>query len=148
MSEIMIRDISGNKNDAVFNKRRMRSYPTPEQLALSEKRQRYVPNYIVAIVRALCTIVLHDTGVTIDQVLSDSRIETITDQRHICIYISRLFYPTIQYKQFATIFNRDHASCIHSVKTVTDMRSVYAWYDSDISNVEDRVILYLTSNKK
>lgn len=131
-----------------INKRRMRSYPSGEQAALSEKRQRYVPNYIKAIVHALCTIVLHDTGVTLEQVLSDSRIETITDQRHICVYIARLFYPTIRYKQLATIFNRDHASCIHSVSMVTDLRDTYVWYDGDISNIEDRVILYLTSNKK
>ena len=126
---------------------RMRRYPTSEQTALSEKRQRYVPNYIIALVRCLCTIVLHDTGVSIDQVLSNSRVEIVTDQRHICVYITRLFYPTIRYKQSATIFNRDHASCIHSVKTVENTRSVYTWYDGDISNIEDRVILYLTAGK-
>lgn len=126
----------------------MRQPPTEQQLKNSELRQRHVPRYIKTLVHGVCIICLNESNITLEQILSDSRNEKITDQRHICIYTIRLFFPNIKYKQLATIFNRDHSTCMHSVSTVEDLRSTYKLYDAMISQIEDRVILYLTSNKK
>lgn len=115
-------------------------------IEIKKHNEYFVEEKVKHAVHAMCAFILIDSGVTLEQVLSENRKKEIKEMRHICIYLTREFF-NLKFKQISTVFSKDHSTCIHSVKTVISFRNSYKKYNSMIIETEEKVTAYLTATK-
>ena len=72
---------------------------------------------------------------------SKQRFRDIILPKQVIMYMCRKF-TSMSYPNIARLFNYDHCTAIHSVKTIENQRQTNKALDQDLKDIEDILSLY------
>lgn len=75
-----------------------------------------------------------------------SRTAEIKTARQICYYMGSIFYNGMTLNQLAEPFGQNHATVIHSIKTINNLRETEKTFDTRITNYIEAVSRWIDGN--
>ena len=69
----------------------------------------------------IIAIVCRELNITLDKMVQKTRIREIAQARQLYVYLMRGCNPNLSYESIVSIFNQDHATAIHSIRTIANM---------------------------
>ena len=87
-----------------------------------------------ALIEKILTSVIKSYGVPVDQMKSKKRTDTVTNARHVAIYLIKQL-TELTLKEIGAIFGRDHSTVISSVEKVENNIKTINNYESEINRL-------------
>ena len=78
-------------------------------------------------------------GVTKKEVLSDSRLRDIVNARFCAMYMCRHYYDNLSVSSIARKFNRTHASVLHAIQIIDNLKSTDKIFKQIIINIQNKL---------
>jgi chromosomal replication initiation ATPase DnaA len=79
-------------------------------------------------------------NVTKEDLMGLSRKREIVEARQIVQYFIKEFHPSISLKSIGNMFNRDHSTVIHSLRTVADLQDANKEYYFRLLELRNRIV--------
>lgn len=87
----------------------------------------------------IINIVCREMNTTFDKMIQRTRIREVAQARQLFVYIMRGCNPTVSYQSIVSIFGQDHATALHSVRTISNLYDTNKHWRNCIHRIADEL---------